>query len=292
MTGRAAKSGFTPLEVVSESETAHIRPVASRSPGTAVSLSAAASNRVRCRFLTGFTLIEILTAMAIIVTIVSMVYGSFFAVSQSAQAYKSRLAMSREMRSTLMQMTRQIRCVYVPAQVQFRSEQDGSVHSFKSASPPAGAIAERAANYCFEGNTEGPGGRVLRFVTADETLGGQWAAGGLLEINYSFDRRKGVLCAGYSRFIGNEKNDESDENSQTLLNNVEDVKLSFYDGQKWHKQWGLEHSRQPPRAVKIEISCTDENNRRYSCGTVARIYCWRAQGNKTRDQILASVDKQ
>jgi len=240
----------------------------------------------------GFTLLEILTAMAIIVTIVSMVYGSFFAVSQSAQAYKSRLAMSRKMHSTLMQMSRQIRCVYVPVKVQLRGEKQRSIHTFKSASTPAGAIDERAANYCFEGNTKGPGGCVLRFVTADETFGGQGTAGGLFEISYRFERRKGVLCAGYRRFIGNEKNDESDENSRMLLNNVEDVKLSFYDGQKWHKQWGLEHSRQPPRAVKIEIACTDENNRRYSCGTVAQVYCWRAKGNKTRNQVLASVDKQ
>jgi len=60
----------------------------------------------------GFTLVEILVAMAIIVTIVSMVYGSYFATSKSTQAYKSKITLSQQGRKVLEQMARQIRCSY------------------------------------------------------------------------------------------------------------------------------------------------------------------------------------
>ena len=60
----------------------------------------------------GFTLVEILVAMAIIVVIVSLVYGSYFATSKSTQAYKSRIALFQQGRKVLRQMARQIRCSY------------------------------------------------------------------------------------------------------------------------------------------------------------------------------------
>ncbi|MHC4632893.1 MAG: PulJ/GspJ family protein, partial [Planctomycetota bacterium] len=60
----------------------------------------------------GFTLVEILVAMAIIVTIVSMVYGSYFATSKSAETCKAKMALSQQVRKVLQQMARQIRCSY------------------------------------------------------------------------------------------------------------------------------------------------------------------------------------
>jgi prepilin-type N-terminal cleavage/methylation domain-containing protein len=54
----------------------------------------------------GFTLLEILVAMAIIVLIVSMVYGSYFATSKSAQACNTRIANSQQGRKLLEKVAR------------------------------------------------------------------------------------------------------------------------------------------------------------------------------------------
>ena len=67
----------------------------------------------RVRPLSGFTLIEILVAVTIMVTIVSMVYGSYFATAKSADVYKSLMTQSGRTRRVLDQMTRQIRCSYI-----------------------------------------------------------------------------------------------------------------------------------------------------------------------------------
>ena len=63
----------------------------------------------------GFTLLEALVAMAIVVSIVSMVYGSYFATSKSADVYKARMTTSESAGGVLQQMARQIRCSYARA---------------------------------------------------------------------------------------------------------------------------------------------------------------------------------
>ena len=70
-------------------------------------------HQFRGRSLSGFTLIEILVSVTIIATIVSMVYGSYFATAKSADVYKIRMTQSGRTRRVLDQMTRQIRCSYI-----------------------------------------------------------------------------------------------------------------------------------------------------------------------------------
>ncbi|MHC4244281.1 MAG: PulJ/GspJ family protein, partial [Planctomycetota bacterium] len=69
--------------------------------------------RIRRRLRAGFTLIEILVAVTIIVTIVSMVYGSYFATAKSTDAYQARMTTSGQTRKVLDRMARQIRCSYI-----------------------------------------------------------------------------------------------------------------------------------------------------------------------------------
>ncbi len=63
----------------------------------------------------GFTLVELLVALAIIVTIVTMVYGSYFATSKSAQVCNAGIAVLQQGRKVLEQMAQQIRCSYADA---------------------------------------------------------------------------------------------------------------------------------------------------------------------------------
>ena len=63
----------------------------------------------------GFTLIEILIAVAMIAVIVSMVYGSYSAASKSTQACRARIALLQQMEEVLGEMSWQIRCSYAGA---------------------------------------------------------------------------------------------------------------------------------------------------------------------------------
>lgn len=232
----------------------------------------------------GFTLVEILVAVAIIVTILSMVYGSYFATSKSAQVCKTKIALSRQGREVLGQMARQIRCSYV-----------GSAGKYKYPTRPVSRqrekIPEKAISY-FNGDADDPGGEILHLVTTNSILGGQAPADGLFEVTYKFDKSTGTLFFSQERFVYAPKSVIERKNWQPLAENVECVELAFFDGQQWLHRWDFKEKKKLPHAVKINITCEDENYRQYNYGTVAYVCCRTNQGKKTTSKTLVSVNKQ
>ena len=262
MNSRSGKSGFTPLEVSPASRATHLRR----------------------GLLTGFTLVEILVAVAIIVTIVSMVYGSYFATSKSAQACKTRIALSQQGREVLGQMARQIRCSYV-----------GSARKYKYPTKPVSQqkekIPENAISY-FNGNSDDPAGEILHLVTTNSIWGGQAPADGLFEVTYKFDKGTGTLFFSQERFVNAPQSIIEEKNWQPLAGNIECVELAFFDGRQWLPRWDFKEKRKLPCAVKINITCEDENYQQYHYGTIAYVCCRKNQGKRTTSDTLVSVNKQ
>jgi len=230
----------------------------------------------------GFTLIEILIAVAIIVTLVSMVYGSYLATSKSAQVCKKRIAMSQQGRELLGQMARQIRCSYAG--------------SLKKSTPPAvkGSLKkevtlENTISY-FYGNSGEMGGEILYLVTTNSIL--EQKSPGLFEVTYKFDKRTGTLLLSQEKFINASESFFEKKNWQPLAENIESIELAFYDGRQWLNTWDFKEKKALPYAVKINITCQDENQRQYSYGTTAYICCRKNQGKKTTSERLVSVNKQ
>jgi type II secretion system protein J len=230
----------------------------------------------------GFTLIEILVTVAIIATIVSMVYGSYFATSKSAQACRKRIALSKQGREIVGQMARQIRCSYAS--------------SVKKSTPPAvkGSLKkevtlENTISY-FNGNSGEMGGEILYLVTTNGSLDKQ--APGLFEVTYKFDKRSGTLLFSQERFIDTPKSFFEKKNWQPLAENIESIELAFSDGRQWLNTWDFKEKRGLPYAVKINITCQDENCRQLSYGTSAYISCRKNQGKKTTSAGLMSVNRQ
>ncbi len=230
----------------------------------------------------GFTLIEILVAVAIIVTIVSMVYGSYFATSKSAQACKRRIAMSQEGRELLGRIAQQIRCSYAG--------------SSKKSTPPAvkGSLKkevtlENTISY-FNGNSGEMGGEILYLVTTNGIL--EEKTPGLFEVIYKFDKSTGTLFLSQERFVDAPESLIEKRNWQPLAENIESIELAFSDGRQWLQTWDFKEKKALPYAVKINITCQDENQRQYSYGTTAYICCRKNQGKKTTSERLVSVNKQ
>jgi len=230
----------------------------------------------------GFTLVEILVAMAIIVTIVSMVYGSYFATSKSTQAYKSRIILSQEGRKVLEQMTRQIRCSY--ANKAKKNTYQTSIPQQEKADP-VGEI-----NY-FNGNSDEPSGEILHLVTTSGFFVGQGPSDGLFEVTYKFDKSKGLLFSSQRRFAPTIKSAAQKNKWQPIAEDIEFLNLSFFDGQQWQNKWDFKDKRELPCAVKINITWEDESQRQYQYGTIAYIYCRKNQSKETRTGALVSVNK-
>jgi len=232
----------------------------------------------------GFTLVEILVAVAIIVTIVSMVYTTYFATSKSAQAYKTRIALSRQGRKVLGQIARQIRCSYVGPAKKYK-------YPARPVSQQRETIPENAINY-FNGNSDDPGGEILHLVTTNSISEGQTPTEGLFEVTYKFDKGSGVLFFSQGRFIDAPKSVVEKRNWQPLVRNVESVELAFFDGQQWLQRWDFKEKRKLPHAVRIDVTCEEENYQQYHYRTVAYVCCRKNQDKKTTSTTLVSINKQ
>ncbi len=230
----------------------------------------------------GFTLVEILVAMAIIVTIVSMVYGSYFATSKSTQAYKSKMTLSQQGRKVLGRMARQIRCSYA-------NKAGKDTHQISI--PQQGNTDPASAINYFNGNSDEPGGEILHLVTTNGLSVGLVPSNGLFEVTYKLDKSRGLLFSSQRRFAPTTKSAIQKKKWQQIAEDIESLKLAFFDGQKWLDKWDFKDKRELPCAVKINITWQDENHRQYQYGTIAYISCRKNQGKETRTGTLVSINR-
>lgn len=211
----------------------------------------------------GFTLVELLVAMAIIITIVTMVYGSYFATSKSAQACDAGLTILQQGRKVLQQMAQQIRCAY--------ADSNQVSANMAAASPQKEIMPENITSY-FRGDSNDSSGEILHLVTTHGIFSSR-QQDGLFDVIYKFDASTATLFLSQTRFAGKVRNIAERGSWRPLAENVESVELAFFDGQKWLPMWDFEQERKLPYAVKISITCKDESDRQYCYSSVADICC-------------------
>lgn len=241
----------------------------------------------------GFTLVEILVAMAIIVAIISMVYSSYFATSKSTQAYKSRIALSQQGRKVLGQMARQIRCSYAGT-----NEDTISSITLTSISQQQRETPENIVSY-FDSDQDNPSGEILHLITTSRFLKKQDSTDGLFEIAYKYDKDKGTLFLSQRRFDGVPEivrmayaDIMQKRNWQPIASNINCLELAFFDGQQWLKNWNFNDGKRLPYAVKLDITFEDENYRQCHYGTAIYINCRKNQSEKTQAERLVAMKKQ
>jgi len=231
----------------------------------------------------GFTLLEILVAMAMVVTIVSIVYGTYSATSKSTQTYKSKMAVSQELRNVLEQMARQIRCLYTGSTITLSDSSDLISKQKK--------LPENKITY-FRGDPYDKRGEILHLVTTSGFLRKQKPANGLFIADYRLDRNTGSLFLKQRRFTGKAGVAELEDDWQVILENAKRVELAFFNGEKWLQKWDFTDNKKVPYAVKVNIICEDENYRQYLYETVAYICSRICEGGETGAGTSASVKKQ
>jgi len=237
----------------------------------------------RGRLRTAFTLVEVLVAAAIIVTIVSMVYGSYFATAKSTDVYKAKITLSGQTRKVLGQMARQIRCSYL-GKTQERSDSAGAISQGKR------EITEKPIIY-FNCEPDAPGGEILHLVTTNGLFCQEGQENGLFDVTYKFDKDSGTLSLSQRRFISTPENLVEKRNWRPLLRNVECIELDFFDGQQWLPKWDFKQKKKLPYAVRIGITSKDKNYRQCHYGTIAHVGCSGNQSRETLSETLKSVSK-
>jgi type II secretion system protein J len=230
---------------------------------------------------TGFTLIEILIAVAITVTIVSVVYGSYRAASSSAQACEEKMELSQKARAVLEQMVRQIRCAYID-KCEYMAGAD------KLASQKLQKKLQNKRNY-FCGDPDDLGGEVIRIVTTHCNFNSAGSRDGLFDVIYKFDANNSALFISESRFISTSREPAERANWKLLLENVIDINLAFYDGQTWVRRWDSDKI-DLPSAVRVSLAVEDKKYRQHLFGTTAYLYCANDTKQKYRLKIADPVN--
>jgi hypothetical protein len=188
-----------------------------------------------------------------------MVYGSYFAAAQSADACKAKMAVSGRTRQVLDRMARQIRCSFIGGPDENTSRQE--THTTGQ---------EPIVFFNCEDEAEG---WIFRLVTTHRLFTEKGYAHGLFDITYKFDKSSGTLYLSQSRFTGTSDEQAKDRNFRPILTGVQALDLDFFDGHRWLKEWDFRQEKDLPAAVKIAVTCTDKNYRQCRYGTIAYVNC-------------------
>ena len=210
----------------------------------------------------GFTLIEILIALAMMLTILSMVYGSYAATSKSMQSYGSRMECSERATLILRLMERQIRCAYMRPTDENVSESPRAHDRAPRTNRPLSA---------FQGNAQDPQGRMLSFTTTSGLGGESQGRGGLSRIGYRYDATTDTLWIDRRPLLETLDVTEPVSSGHPVLDRVTAIGVEFYDGRKWRPTWDSAKTGTLPYAVRVNLRFVDEQDRPYDLGTTVRI---------------------
>ena len=222
---------------------------------------------------TAFTLIEMLVALAIASTIVTMVYGSYAAASRSLDLYGSRMAYCDRTSLVLRLMARQIRCAWVPPSAGSSTASSSQNSTASMLNATAGAGPQPTA---FRADPQDAGGAILNFVTTSGFSATPDKPTALSRVMYRYDSATGILALRCEPYINNTNAGPGPGRWQPILTGVGRVDLQFYDGQRWRPEWDGSDSTILPLAVRIAVTVIDDKNRSHEFQTTVPIGCRKA----------------
>jgi len=188
----------------------------------------------RDRIRRGFTLVEILVAVALIGIVVSILYGSVAATTRSIQAYRARLSTSTRGHLALQQIAATLRCCCSPM----------STH-----------------------------GAELRLHTTKPIIEDPGGPEGVFDVALRWDRATGTIVASQQRWRPPLSADAAPQAWEPLLDHVTDLQWSFWDGIAWKPDWDLSTNKALPRLARIDLTCQDAQDRRYDLQTLVSLWC-------------------
>ncbi len=203
----------------------------------------------------GFTLLEILTALTILAMIMSVVYGSYRAVTDSILTLQPRMAFERKGRFFVQRLSRQLRCCY-GGQIDRVSRSD---EKHKDEAPDAAETQDML----FSGGQAGKDRVLLAFITSGMDRGRESNPERLEYISYRLDLSRHVLLTREGLY--GQVREPRDEDWHVILEDVAGIDFGYFDGSEWHDEWNLAMSEGPPRAVRVELTLKSQDGQTFYC---------------------------
>jgi len=224
----------------------------------------------------GFTLVELLAAMAIIAVIVSMVYGSYRATCESTRRHQSRIELCRKAEVVLTGIARQIRCCWAPTpedHLQPPAEIVANTTADPEKTPP------RKIPEYFSAGAGSQGGQFLSMLTTAKAVSEADNPYGLFQVRYKFDRTARTLYQSRSVFAGITEDKPQNKNYQPVAEGIRSVELTVFDGRKWRNSFSYQKEKKLPCAVRIEITCENKSNRSQTFAVTSVLTCRTTTGD-------------
>ncbi len=188
----------------------------------------------------GFTLLELLLAVAIMSALLVGLYTAFFSVSGSQMRVESELEHTRQIRRFMDVVSTELRSSFYKKtneRTLFESE------IFGRRGKELSSLGFTWFGYPIIGKGRSPASELVavRYYVEQGTGDGEGASD------------TGVLFKARWNPYGEEK----EGYAAMVLENVESFALSFFDGKQWVKGWDASRENKLPAAVKIELTLRD-----------------------------------
>ncbi|MEN6428265.1 MAG: type II secretion system protein GspJ [Phycisphaerales bacterium] len=211
----------------------------------------------------GFTLLEILVALSVLGVIMSALYGSYRAITDSIREIPIRVEADQKSRQFVQRLSRQARCCYpgggqrssrtVPGQKPVKSAtQDERVSLFRGGGTPLDDV-------------------LLQLVTADSGSGRESHLGSLRLVSYKLDSSRHTLLTREEPY--GQQDEDRDEGWRPILENLDEIEFAYFDGKNWQAEWDSSVSGGLPGALRVKLAVGSERGDFVHLTSVAPILC-------------------
>jgi len=237
----------------------------------------------------GFTIIELLISAALVLMIVSIVYGGYFATSKSVGLYGKKLESSGQALKILTKMNEQLRCCFAPR----------TTDSFKGTKLFDRLFIEslfdtenqaETVNY-FNGRTAEADKVILSFVTTRALFPEYPGNRGLFEVCYKFDHLRRDFSISQTKFIPTAKTNPDQSSFRVLLKDISRMEFRFYDGLSWQDRWDYLECGRLPVAVGIRLFIRDNSSSEPEFKAVTYIPCQVLQSSSRKDKKFGLIKR-
>lgn len=200
---------------------------------------------------TGFTLFELIVTLAIILMIFSVVYGTYFTTSDTAQACRNRQLTNMQIQNTIGKISRQLRCIRPGDDINWNHPVNQVIHAEivrTSRYAPTLKCNLRDRNILIQGIST-IGVRTGPYMPVDS-----------IQFYYKHDPKYKILYYAQMPVKPYTQDLIPRLSWLPIAWSVEAVTVTFFDGENWHQQWDSQKQYDLPIRFKLTLIMSDTEN--------------------------------
>lgn len=180
----------------------------------------------------GFTLIEVVIAVALLSLILSSVYGIFTTISATEQRLQSESDLYHQARVIFDRLGRELSGSY---------------------------LATSNENSAFRASNETSVNAYLSFTSTSAITNGVQQAG-LVRLRYELNNEQGKVVNRLLRSSAPLFAPEDQQNTQRLSSQIKKLQWRFYDGNNWQDSWDSTQNNTLPQTVEISMELMNNSH--------------------------------